>query len=174
MPHPCPFALILSQSWRISLLRAVGSGPPGAGQDVDCCPCLPAWGKAETQPPDAPRPRGRSLAEEGRGQAQPLAPFVPRACESLGRTLRPGGPVLGTSSGLGIRWYLKAERDAQNHAFALAESGSGKHFRDSPGSVVWGPGRGALGRLSGNCLPPQPLLPACGVVVTAHWQRFGF
>ena len=29
------------------MLRAVGSGPPGAGQDVDCCLYLPAWGKAE-------------------------------------------------------------------------------------------------------------------------------
>lgn len=100
------------------------------------------------------------MAEEGRGQAQPLAPFVPRACESLGRTLRPGGAVLGTASGLGIRWYLKAERDAQNHAFALAESGSGKHFRDSPGSVVWGPGRGALGRPLWE-LPPSQAPPAC-------------
>ena len=114
--------------------------------------------------------------EERRGQAQRLAPFVPKAQESLGRTACPGGTVLGIFSGLGIRWYLKAERDAENHAFALAESASGKSFRyTTPGECGIGIRDGGPGPASlGTASLPSPILSACEVVVTPHWQYFGF
>ena len=48
------------------------------------------------------------LGRGGEGPGEALGCFYPKGRESLGRTARPGGAILGAFSGLGIRWYLKA------------------------------------------------------------------